>query len=331
MPANAPSVKSTLVCLVSNPLSQNAVLFSMPLRSSILKVLAYFDLFNYPVSGEEILFFLDREVPVSELNENLEVLTAEKHLFRLGTFYSLRDDPQAAERRIKGNRHATELLVIADRVSRFLYQFPYVRGVGISGSLSKHYADENADIDYFIITRSNRLWIARSLMHLFKKWSFLTGRQHWYCMNYYVDEEALEIEEKNIFTATELITLLPACGNGGLIKFFDANDWATDYFPHYRQRQREASVYPPPSWIKRALEKLFDNRAGDRLDDFLRRLTARRWKHKEDRGDLNDKGHKMSLKTSKHFSRPNPEVFQQKILNVYSSRLKEFEEKWDVN
>ena len=136
----------------------------MPLRSSILKVLAYFDLFNYPVSTEEILFFLDREVPVSELNENLEVLTTEKHLFRLGGFYSLRNDPQVAERRIKGNRHASELLVIADRVSRFLYQFPYVRGIGISGSLSKHYADENADIDYFIITRSNRLWIARSLI-----------------------------------------------------------------------------------------------------------------------------------------------------------------------
>lgn len=300
----------------------------MPLQSSILKVLAYFDLFNYPVSAEEILFFLDQEVPASELNEVLEALTAGKYLFRLGTFYSLRNDPQVAARRIKGNKHAAELLVIADRVSRFLYQFPYVRGVGISGSLSKHYADENADIDYFIITRSNRLWIARSFMHLFKKWSFLTGKQHWYCMNYYVDEEALEIEEKNIFTATELITLLPACGNGGLVKFFDANDWATDYFPHYRQRKREAPVYPPPSLLKRALEKIFDNRAGDRLDDFLRRLTSQRWKNKEERGVLNDKGNRMSLKTSKHFSRPNPEVFQQKILDIYSDRLKEFEGKW---
>jgi hypothetical protein len=302
----------------------------MPLRASILKVLAYFDLFNYPVSAEEILFFLDQDVQAPELDQVLEALIAGKYLFRLDRFYSLRDDPRAAERRIRGNKHAAELLVIADRVSRFLYQFPYVRGIGISGSLSKHFADENADIDYFIITRSNRLWIARTFMHLFKKWSFLTGRQHWYCMNYYVDEDALEIEEKNIFTATELITLLPACGNGGLVKFFDANDWATAYFPQYRQRQREATIYPPPSFLKRALEKVFDNRAGDRLDDFLRRLTSRRWKHKEDRGVLNEKGNKMSLKTGKHFSRPNPEGFQQKILTVYSEKLKEFEQKWEI-
>lgn len=302
----------------------------MPLRSSILKVVAYFDLFNYPVSAEEILFFLDQEVSEPALNQALEALADGKHLFRLGSFYSLRDDGRAAERRIKGNQHAAELLVIADRVSRFLYQFPYVRGVGISGSLSKHYAEEGADIDYFIITRSNRLWIARTFMHLFKKWSYLTGKQHWYCMNYYVDEEALEIAEKNIFTATELITLLPACGNGGLVKFFDANNWATDYFPHYRQRQREAAIYPPPGLLKRLLEKLFDNKAGDRLDDFFRRLTSRRWKDKEERGVLNEKGNRMSLKTDKHFSRPNPEVFQQKILTVYSEKLKELEVKWGI-
>ncbi len=302
----------------------------MPLRSGILKVLAYFDLFNYPVSAEDILFFLDQDVQAPELDRTLETLITEQRLFRLGPFYSLRDDPGAAERRIRGNKHAAELLVIADRVSRFLYQFPYVRGIGISGSLSKHYADEDADIDYFIITRSNRLWIARTFMHLFKKWSFLTGKQHWYCMNYYVDEEALEIEEKNIFTATELITLLPACGNGGLVKFFDANDWATEYFPQYRQRQRAASVYPPPSFLKRTLEKVFDNRAGDRLDDFLRRLTSRRWKDKEERGLLNEKGNRMSLKTGKHFSRPNPENFQKKILSVYNDKLKEFETKWKL-
>ena len=302
----------------------------MPLRSSILKVVAYFDLFNYPVSAEEILFFLDQEVSESALNQALEALADGKHLFRLGSFYSLRDDVRAAERRIRGNQHAAELLVIANRVSRFLYQFPYVRGVGISGSLSKHYAEEGADIDYFIITRSNRLWIARTFMHLFKKWSYLTGKQHWYCMNYYVDEEALEIAEKNIFTATEQITLLPACGNGGLVKFFDANNWATDYFPHYRQRQREAAIYPPPGLLKRLLEKLFDNKAGDRLDDFFRRLTSRRWKDKEERGVLNEKGNRMSLKTDKHSSRPNPEVFQQKILTVYSEKLKEFEVKWGI-
>jgi len=302
----------------------------MPLRASILKVLAYFDLFDYPVLAEEILYFLDIKTEEPELNAELAVLTAEKCLFRTGDLYSLQDNPALAERRIRGNRRADELLPVAARISRLLYQFPYVRGIGISGSLSKHYADENADIDYFIITRSNRLWIARTFMHLFKKLSYLRGRQHWYCMNYYIDEEALEIKEKNIFTATEMFTLLPASGNGGLVKFFDANDWTMTYFPHYRDRPRQPSEPAHSSFLKKALEKLFDNRFGDRLDDFLQRLTSRRWKKKEDRGDLNDHGLRISLQNEKHFSRPNPRVFQKKVLSAYTQKLNELEGKWQL-
>jgi hypothetical protein len=304
----------------------------MPLRSSILKVLAYFDLFDYPLTVEEILFFLEQETRETELKEVLNTLLQEKCLFKLDPFYALHDNPRLMERRVQGNQRAKELLRIGYRISRFLFQFPYVRGIGISGSLSKLYADEKADIDYFVITRSNRLWIARTFMHLFKKLSFLTGRQDWYCMNYYVDENALEIKEKNIFTAVELITLLPACGNGGLIRFFDANDWAAGYLPHYRDRVRSAEGNAGSSLLKRAIEKLFDNRAGDRLDDFFRDLTSRRWQKKEERGALNEKGQRMSLQNDKHFSRPNPLLFQKKILARYDQKLKDLklEGEWEL-
>ena len=306
----------------SNPSSQTAVLTSMPLCPSILKVLAYFDLFSYPLSFGEIRFFLDRETHGSCLVEGLDSLVAEKRLFKVGRFYSLRNDPQLALRRDKGNQHADELLLIADKISRFLYQFPYVRGIGISGSLSKHYADEDADIDYFVITRRNRLWIARTLMHLYKKWSFIRGRQHWYCMNYFIDEEALEIKEKNIFTATELITLLPACGNGGLVRFFDANDWVTSFLPQYKNRPSQTPPNPPAGFWKRNLEKVLNGRAGDRLDDFFCRLTSTRWNKKEKRGALDGKGQPMSLHTGKHFSRPNPGMLQKRILDAYTDKLK---------
>jgi hypothetical protein len=300
------------------------------MRPSILKVLAYFDLFSYPVTPGEIVFFLDKEVSPDDLAKELENLTHERLLFRDGEFYSLRNDPALAVRRTRGNRHADELLKIADRISRRLYRFPYVRGVGISGSLSKHFADEHADIDYFIITSRNRLWIARTLMHCFKKLTYLANRQHWYCMNYYVDEDALEINEKNIFTATEMITLLPASGNGGLVKFFDSNNWTERYFPHYRNRPKEAKGPLPTSFIKTALEKLLDNRWGDRLDDMLQRWTTRRWQKKEQRGERNVKGDRMSLQNAKHFSRPNPENFQQSVLDRYNRRLNELQTQWSL-
>jgi hypothetical protein len=295
----------------------------MELRSSILKTLAYFDLFNYPLSLEDIRRFLDVEADEVVIETEVRSLLRQARVYRTGPYYSLQDNPALADRRQKGEVHADELLLIAARNAKLLYQFPFVRGVCISGSLSKRCADERADIDYFIITRANRLWIARTLMHLFKKLSYMRGHQHRFCMNYYIDEEALEIKEKNIFTATELLTLMPMCGNGALDQFFEANSWTSLYLPHYRDRHWVDKGYHRTSLLKRILEALFNNRLGDRFEKKLQSITDRRWKKKTERGDLNMKGDPMALQCSSHYSRPDPENFQQKVLARFYRRLKE--------
>ena len=295
----------------------------MELRSSILKTLAYFDLFNYPLSLEDIRRFLDVEADEVVIETEVRSLLRQARVYRTGPYYSLQNNPALADRRQKGEVHADELLLIAARNAKLLYQFPFVRGVCISGSLSKRCADERADIDYFIITRANRLWIARTLMHLFKKLSYMRGHQHRFCMNYYIDEEALEIKEKNIFTATELLTLMPMCGNGALDQFFEANSWTSLYLPHYRDRHWVDKGYHRTSLLKRMLEALFNNRLGDRFEKKLQSITDRRWKKKTERGDLNMKGDPMALQCSSHYSRPDPENFQQKVLARFYRRLKE--------
>jgi hypothetical protein len=300
----------------------------MELRTSILKALAYFDLFSYPLTIGDLRYFLDTDAEEAEIRRETQALIREGCLFRLGPFFSLHNNPALVEKRRKGERHADELLQTAARGARLLYQFPFVRGVCISGSLSKRCADEKADIDYFIITRSGRLWIARTLMHLFKKLTYMRGHQHHYCLNYYVDEDALEIREKNIFTAIELLTLMPACGNGGLAKFFQANSWTTMYLPHYRNRRREGEGSHRPSQMKRFFEWGLSNRLGDRIDNLLRRITDGRWKKKTERGDRNMKGDVMALQCGKHYSRPNPEIFQQKVLSRYHRKLKEIAARW---
>lgn len=298
------------------------------LERSVLKVLAYFDMFRYPLLKEEVHFFLDHEVVLEDVEAALEQLIRARCVYRHGDFFSLSHDRSLATRRIKGNLHASQLLITAYKVSSLLYRFPFVRGIGISGSLSKNFADEKADIDFFIITKANRLWIARTLMHLFKKLSFLARRQHWFCMNYYVDEEAMLIEERNVFTATELITLMPVAGNGTLDDFFHVNAWAFDYFPNARLNERQRFNKFP--WYKKVVERLFSNRFGDKLDNYLMRLTSRRWKKKEDACKVNMKGNRMGLRTGKHFSKPNPHHFQKKLLETYRQRVAVVEEKWAV-
>lgn len=289
-------------------------------RQSIIKALAYFDIFNYPLTLDEVHHFLDQAVSRDEVLLTLQQLVDDNQVFRMGAFYSLQQDPSLRARRTNGNHKAGILLTTGYKVGGFLYQFPFVRGIGISGSLSKNYADQNTDIDFFIITRANRLWLARTLMHLFKKLTFITGHQHLYCMNYYIDEEALCIDEQNIFTATELITLKPVCGNGTMDRFYHQNNWAGSYFPNQRVA-KESIVLAKAGRLKRAVEWLLDNKMGNWLDNWLMRITTRRWLKKEQLKKTNMHGVRMGLHTGKHFSKPNPAFFQRKVLDSLEKKL----------
>lgn len=297
----------------------------MNVESSILKVILYFDIFSYPILKEEIKLFLDHKVDEGVFSEALQKLVRGKCLFLHEGFYSLQDNYSLVETRRLGNNKALPLLLTGYKIAGLLYQFPYVRGVGISGSLSKNVAGEKADIDFFIITKANRLWLARTFLHVFKKCSFLVGRQHWFCMNYFVDERSLQIEEKNIFTAIELVTLLPVCGNGSLHDFFDANNWAHHYYPNHGWRMGHIRKNKSSSWLKRVVENIFDNRLGNWLDDYFLSVTDRRWRKKELRTKLNRKGNPIGLVNNKHYSKPNPLYFQEKLLKIYDSKLAEME------
>jgi hypothetical protein len=294
----------------------------MNFEQEILRVLVYFDIFHYPVSAKEVRQFLGKKSMGIDLEPALERLVRDKIIFKQDDYYFLQHDASIVEQRTTDNKRAEHLLKTAYRISSFLFQFPYVRGIAISGSLSKNVANKNADIDFFVITKANRLWIARTAMHLFKKLTFLVGREHWFCMNYFIDEDSLAIPEKNIFTAVEVVTLLPVCGNGTLRRFFDANNWAEAYFPNY-EVNKDSRKKAGNNAIKKGLEAFFNNAFGDWLDNYLMRLTSRRWIKKELKNKLNAKGNRMGLRTGKHFSKPCPAFFQQKVLVQYESKLRE--------
>lgn len=295
---------------------------SSPIQISALRALAYFDLFHYPLTIHEIRQFMDEPVTETELESALNELVGSGAVHCIHHFYSLQSNPLFIYRRIQGNLRAEKLLPKARRIGRLLGKMPFVRGVAISGSLSKYFADEDADIDFFIITASNRLWIARSLMHAIKKLSFLIGKQHWFCMNYYIDEEALLIAEQNVFTATEIKTLMPASGKATFDRFFYENDWTQTYLPSCKDpicRKTDRNF-----WLKKIMERLINIVGGNRLDDYLYKLTTSRWNKKSVSGKMNEKGYRMDLITGKHFAKSNPGEFQEKVLSRYEQKLGEF-------
>jgi predicted nucleotidyltransferase len=292
----------------------------LTIKRNILAALAYFDMFDYPLTYSEIFLFLENKYRQSEFSEALNSLVFNKMIFQFDKYYSLKNDYGLIARRNKGNEKAAELIKKAKEVGRLLIKFPYVRGVGISGSLSKNFADNKSDIDLFIITKKNRLWVARSFMHCFKKLTFLVNKQHHYCMNYYIDEEQLQIVEKNIYTAIEVGTLIPLEGDTVFERFYAANSWTRDLLPN--KNLRLASAKPLRKYfLKSLVESLLNNCVGEWLDNILMKFTAGRWNKKTQMKKLNMRGTVMGMAASKHCAKPDPVNFQAKLISRYQHKL----------
>ncbi|HLX91399.1 MAG TPA: nucleotidyltransferase domain-containing protein [Puia sp.] len=302
----------------------------MHTKSAIISALGYFDLFNYPLTQREIWLFLQHPAPYRQFGEALSGLVQRAVVNKFGEFYSLRHEPGDFASRSEGNKKAVILLRKARKVAKLVSLFPFVRGVGVSGSLSKNFANDSSDIDLFIITAPNRLWLARTILHGFKKLTFIFNRQHLYCMNYFVDQQQLEIEEKNIYTATEVATLIPMQGETAFKEFFAANAWTKSFLPHHFLRVSSAAnrkVQPVP-WL---VEKALGGRQGNRLDDYLMEMTNRRWREKTLNNQKNSRGVTMSMIARKHLAKPDPAFFQEGLLKQYAEKIEQLAKQFEAD
>ena len=290
------------------------------IKENILATLAYFDMFNYPLTRAEVYLFLGNKFNYESFGDAIKCLVDNGTIYQFDKFYTLSEDHYIVVRRLEGNQKAAELIRIAEKIGNLLIKFPYVRGIAISGSLSKNFADADSDIDLFIITEKNRLWVARTIMHCFKKLTFLVNKEHLFCMNYYIDMQQLEIPEKNIYTAIEVGTLIPLQGDIVFEKFYAANTWTREFLPN--KNMRISSAMPvKKNFLKMMFEGLFSFSPGNVLDNMLMKITTNRWLKKTLLNQLNSHGNVLSLLTGKHFAKPNPKNFQWKLLSTYEHKV----------
>ncbi len=290
------------------------------IKEHILATLAYFDMFNYPLTRAEIYLFLGKSHHYELFDDGLICLVNSGSVYRFDKFYTLKNDHYLIVRRNEGNKRAEELIKIAGKVGDLLIRFPFVRGIAISGSLSKNFADETSDVDLFIITAKNRLWIARTLMHCFKKLTFFVNKEHLFCMNYYIDMAQLEIVEKNIYTATEVGTLIPLQGDMIFENFYAANTWTRAFLPNKNMRIASA-VSGKASLLKRVFEGLLNLTGANTIDNLLMKITAKRWSKKTILKKLNSHGTVLALLTDKHYAKPDPKNFQSSLLKKYEYKV----------
>lgn len=290
-------------------------------EKACLNCLNYFAIFKFPLTEVEVHRFSTVKASPAEIRSCLQKLTDQQLIFQIDSFYLPEKHPEWVAERSRGKQRAVELLNRSGKFVKIIAAFPFVRGVAISGSLSKFYATAHADIDYFIITEANRLWIARSLLHLFKKLTFITGHQHYFCMNYFVDTNALEITHQNLYSAIETVTLLPVY-NATLVEgFMEENTWVKKHLPNHNSPPNENFVVKTKNYLLKQFTEWFLNRmAPSKLNRFLMNLTDKKWRRKWESHGYSEKEYKEAFQTEISISKNHPVDYQKKVLNALADK-----------
>ena len=200
------------------------------LHSSLLETVAFFDLFDWPLTENE-LFKLTHQVPavsaVLEREAGFVFLKGRRELIFL--------------RQTKEVRAAYLWQKTRSFIS-WLPLLPFVRAVFVSNKLAYNNINEGSDIDLSIVIKSGRLWFARLLVSL---WLLLWGQKRQgkrvagrFCLNFFVTEENLDLSRVKIapqdpYLEFWLFTLAPVFDYGVLSRLAGANAWLRGRFPWY--------------------------------------------------------------------------------------------------
>src|SRR3989344_5009733 len=118
------------------------------MNEAILKTLAYFDYFDYPLKAWEIHKWLTgKKSNLKQLERVLKKLTEDKKIFKHKNFYSLKPRRILIKRRLEREQTSKKRLLEAKLVSLLIKIIPWVKLVGITGSLSMLSSSKKDDID----------------------------------------------------------------------------------------------------------------------------------------------------------------------------------------
>lgn len=201
------------------------------LKFQIFKTLAFFDAQDLPLTLMEIKAYL-RPAKLSEIEKILETELQDQISSTHG-FYFLKGREELTKSRI--SRYRASLLRFR-KCRKFLSPlrfFPYVRAVAVSGSQALLNVQASSDIDLFITTKKNRIWLTRLVVSLY--FQILGQRRHGdktanrFCLNHYLGEGLTITQDRNLYTAVEYASLIPIVGHEVLEKFWRENGWIGEY------------------------------------------------------------------------------------------------------
>lgn len=231
------------------------------MEKAILKTLIYADIFDYPLFAYEVhKWLIGKEASIEQIEKILKRMVKNKKITAKEEMFFLRGRVNRVEKRLANEKNSHKFYGKAQLISQFFRIIPWIQLVGISGSLAMRNADQKADIDLFVVTRKNRVWLSRLFSAFILE--FLGQRRRRgesraegagkICLNLLISEDVLEQPKQNLYIAHEVLQMKVLWERGKTYqKFLEQNAWVKKYLPNWigmSAVERQLGRYSRRSW-----------------------------------------------------------------------------------
>ncbi len=205
---------------------------TLTLEQAILQTVAYVDMYDFPLTMAEIhQYLIAKKASFADVEQALKSSDLINHrLGKKGDYYFLAGRDDIVDIRRQRTQASKALWPHARYYGRLISALPYVSMVAVTGSLAVDNIDTQADIDYLIVTDIGRLWLCRAMSIVLVRQAARRGIV--LCPNYFLSEQALSFPERNLYTAHEIVQMVPLSGMIIYDRLLTANRWVKKYLPN---------------------------------------------------------------------------------------------------
>ncbi len=259
----------------------------LDLSQRVVATLAYFDIFRKALRVSELSrLVLGEQANEGEISQAL-VKLGEKVSEHDG-HYSLNDTDESLKSFSESEKESRLLLNKASKYGKIFQSTPFVEFVAVCNYLPLGIADGDSDIDLFIVTKKERIFLARVFVTVFLH--FMRLRRHGskvkgrFCLSFYVSEGRLNFGDlllaDDIYFAYWLVALHPIYGSQNVWQQIKSEN--KEWLPRYLAGDRYDNVDFPAGrkWWRAFLEVILGGRLGNwgerRWQSFFLRRHSKR-------------------------------------------------------
>ncbi len=201
-----------------------------------IKTLAYFDIFEYPLTRVELETWQWQD----DININVNNFTIQEK----SGYYFLGDNTRHIQTRQLRSLIAEKKIARAKKFAKLFRLLPSVKMVAVCNSLGYYNVREASDIDFFIITAPGRIWLTRfwlqSFIKILKLRPYDKGdKKDTICLTFFLSSDNLnitdiKIDQQDVYLTYWITQLIPIYNQDKIYeKFLKANSWIKNNLPHY--------------------------------------------------------------------------------------------------